>query len=193
MLIFLGVMLSILIYGSYRCVRERSFSYFHLIGGLITHTLFKGNKIISAILWVTLACSVVLSNLLGPRNINFSIFNPLSHFLFGFLASELFKISNDYYPYIDKFASKFPDRIAKHINPTTFAFVLCMGNGIQEEIQKAIPKLKSLVWTNLKDQITDAFMDTAGIIFSTKRADLFAVLKQSEPQQEFEAHDTYNQ
>ncbi|MDI6872777.1 hypothetical protein [Candidatus Solincola sp.] len=170
MLIFIGVTLSLLLYGTYRSVREGNLVFFRRLGGMLHYTLFKGNKTVSALLWTTVGCSVFLSNLLGARDINLTIFNPISHFLFGYLSRELLALSNEYYPYLDRLAQRLPDRVGKHVNPTTVAFVLCMGNGVQEEIQKLIPKLKSLVWTNLKDQITDAFMDTGGILFSAWRS-----------------------
>ncbi|MBC7230887.1 MAG: hypothetical protein H5T74_10930 [Actinobacteria bacterium] len=179
MLIFIAVMTSILVYGSYRCIKEKSLSYFRWFINFLRYTFFKGNKKISAIFWATLTSSVGLSNLLGHKNINFSVFNPVSHFLFGFLSRELLLIANDYHPFIDKIASKFPDRISRYVNPTAFAFMLCMGNGIQEEIQKMIPFLKSLVWTNLPDQIVDAVMDTAGIMLSAKRCSVFTRLKEA--------------
>ena len=110
-------------------------------------------------------------------NFNLSVFNPVSHFLFGFLSRELFKTANEYYPFIDKVAEKFPQRLKKYFTPTTFAFVLCMGNGIQEEIQKLIPGLRHFVWTSLPDQITDAVMDIGGITLSAKKELILARLK----------------
>lgn len=170
MLIFIMTTLSLLGYGTYHSVRERNLAFFRRLGGMLHYTLFKGNRTVSALLWTTVGCSVFLSNLLGARDINLTIFNPISHFLFGYLSRELLSLSNDYYPYLDKLAEKLPDKLGKHVNPTTMAFILCAGNGIQEEIQKLIPKLKSLVWTNLRDQVTDAFMDTGGILFSAWRS-----------------------
>ncbi len=180
MLIFIGTVLTILVYGIYRCWRERSLSYFRLVWGMMVHTAFKGNKSISVILWLTLSCSLVLSNWLGAKNVNLSPFNPISHFMFGFLARELLKISNDYYPYIDKLATRFPERMRRHVNPTTLAFLLCMGNGVQEEIQKFVPKLKTLVWTNLRDQVSDAVMDTGGILLSAYRLRISRALRKQE-------------
>lgn len=144
------------------------------------HTFIKGDKVISVILWGTLFLSVGVSNVLGPMGFNFSYFNPISHFMFGFLSRELFKIANDYYPFIDKVAAKFPKKIAKYITPATFAFVLCLSHGIMEEVQKLIPVLKSLVWTNLPDQIMDTVMDIGGITVSAKRTALFAKPKPSQ-------------
>ncbi|MGQ9476327.1 MAG: hypothetical protein ACUVRX_06470 [Actinomycetota bacterium] len=169
MLIFIGSMLILLTYGVYYSLRERNLLFFRRLGGLLHYTLFKGNKTVSALLWTTVGCSVFLSNLLGARDINLTIFNPISHFLFGYLSRELISLSNEYYPYLDQLARKLPPRLGKHVNPTTMAFMLCMGNGVQEEVQKLIPKLRSLVWTNFRDQVTDAVMDTGGIAFSAWR------------------------
>ncbi|MDY6796350.1 MAG: hypothetical protein SWK76_13905 [Actinomycetota bacterium] len=144
----------------------------------------------SALFWTTVGCSVFLSNLLGAKDINLTIFNPLSHFLFGYLSRELLSLSNEYYPYLDRLAERLPKKVGRRINPTTMAFVLCMGNGIQEEIQKLIPKLKSLVWTNLRDQITDAFMDTGGILFSAWRSRSRTAATEREAVREDEAKNT---
>lgn len=169
MLIFIGTVVTLLSWGIYNTVRQRNLLFFRRLGGMLHYTLFKGNKTVSALLWTTVGCSVFLSNVLGARDINLTIFNPLSHFLFGYLSRELLCLSNQYYPYLDRLAEKLPPKIGKHVNPTTMAFVLCMGNGVQEEVQKLIPKLRSLVWTNLRDQLTDAVMDTGGILFSAVR------------------------
>ncbi|WP_287153512.1 hypothetical protein [Candidatus Solincola tengchongensis] len=190
MLIFLGVTLFLILYGTYRMVRDGNLSFFRRLGGMLHYTLFRGNRTVSALLWTTVGCSVFLSNLLGARDINLTPFNPLSHFLFGYLSRELLTLSNEYYPYLDRLARRLPERVGKYVNPTTASFVLCMGNGIQEEIQKLIPGLKSLVWTNLKDQITDAFMDTGGILFSAWRARSRATASETGTAREDEARDT---
>lgn len=170
MLIFIGVTLALLTYGTYHSLRERKLVFFRRLRGMLHYTLFKGNRTVSALLWTTVSCSVFLSNILGARDINLTIFNPVSHFLFGYLSRELISLSNEYYPYLDGLAKRLPEKIGKHVNPTTMAFLLCMGNGVQEEVQKLIPKLKSLVWTDLRDQVTDAIMDTGGIMFSAWRS-----------------------
>lgn len=190
MLIFIGVTLSLLLYGTCRSVKEGNLSFFRQLGGMLHYTLFKGNRTVSALLWTTVGCSVFLSNLLGARDINLTIFNPVSHFLFGYLSRELLFLSNEYYPYLDRLAQKLPERVGKHVNPTTVAFALCMGNGIQEEVQKLIPWLKSLVWTNLRDQVTDAVMDTGGILFSAWRSRSRAAAAERKADQEREAGDT---
>ncbi len=190
MLIFLGVTFILFVYGIYKSARDKDLSFFRLLGGMLHYTLFRGNKIVSALLWTTVGCSVFLSNLLGARDINLTVFNPLSHFLFGYLSRELLTLSNQYYPYLDRLAERLPEKVGKHVNPTTAAFVLCMGNGIQEEIQKLIPGLRSLVWTNLKDQVTDAFMDTGGIIFSAWRTRSRATAVKREAAREDEVRDT---
>ncbi|MDD5749042.1 MAG: hypothetical protein PHP64_08405 [Actinomycetota bacterium] len=183
MLIFLGFVFCILSYGTYRTIKERSFSYFRWFWGFFSYTFFKADKTISAILWTTVFSSVILSNILGPTNINLYPLNPISHILFGFLSRELIEIGNGYYPFIEKTKSKLPKRVAKHVNPTTFAFALCMGNGIQEEIQKLIPGLKALVWTNLPDQISDTVMDIGGITLSAKRVAIVERLRERKQQE----------
>lgn len=189
MLIFLGVSLTLLFYGIYRCCRDRNLRFFRTLGGMLHYTLFKKNKTVSALLWSTVGCSVFLSNLLGARDINLSMFNPLSHFLFGYLSRELLIISNEYYPYINRLADRLPEKIGKHVNPTTLAFLLCMGNGVQEEVQKLIPKLNSLVWTNLRDQLTDAVMDTGGILFSAGRTRFLKAKRKAEVGEEQEIRE----
>ncbi len=189
MLIFLAAVLSIITYGSYRCIRDRSFHFFRRFGDFFLYTFFKADKFLSVLLWGTVACSVVLSNLLSLMGISLSSFNPLSHFLFGFLAREFTRIANDYYPFLDKIGAKLPRRLAKLATPSAFAFILCMGNGIQEEIQKKIPVLRALVWTSLPDQITDTVMDTAGIIVSVKRGALGAQPGVDKAQEEFAMED----
>jgi hypothetical protein len=176
MLILLGFLLFISVYGPYRCVKERSLSFMRWFGSMVTYTFFKADRKVTVVLWGTVTSSFVASRFLDI-NVNASYLNMLSHFLFGFLARELIKSANDYYPFVDKFASKFPARTAKFITASTFALALCLGNGIQEEIQKMIPGLRSLVWTNLPDQLRDMVMDLAGVAFSAKRTALLTVLK----------------
>lgn len=176
MLIFLASLFFILTYGPYRCIKDRNLSFFRHLGGLAKYTLFTGNKAVSALLWVTVFSSAVLSNIIGPMQINFTFFNRVSHFLFGFLSRELISTANEYYPFVDKISEKLPEPVSRHVTPSTLSFILCMGNGVQEEIQKAIPGLKRLVWTNFKDQVADAVMDTAGISLSAKRRSLAARL-----------------
>lgn len=189
MLIFIGSVLALLTYGVFYSLRERNLLFFRRLGGLLHYTLFKGNKTVSALLWTTVGCSVFLSNLLGARDINLTIFNPISHFLFGYLSRELISLSNEYYPYLDQLARRLPRRLGKHVNPTTMAFMLCMGNGVQEEVQKLIPKLKSLVWTNFRDQVTDAIMDTGGVTFSAWRSRSRAPARERETARENEIID----
>lgn len=177
MLILIGVLLFISVYGSYRCIKERSFSFFRWFGSMVTYTFFKADRKVSVVLWGTVASTLVATRVFGPINVNATYLNMLSHFLFGFLARELIKNANNYYPFVNKFASRFPARIAKFITPSTFALALCLGNGIQEEIQKVIPGLHSLVWTNLPDQLRDMVMDIAGVAFSAKRASLYGRLR----------------
>jgi hypothetical protein len=177
MLILLGVLLFIVVYGSYRCIKERSLSFFRWFGSLATYTFFKADKKVSIVLWGTVVSTLIVPRVVGPINVNATPLNMLSHFLFGFLSRELIKNANDYYPFVDKFASRFPPRIAKFITPSTFALALCLGNGIQEEIQKTIPALRSLVWTDLPDQLRDMLMDVAGITLSAKKTALYTVLR----------------
>ena len=177
MLILIGVLLFILVYGSYRCIKERSFYFFRWFGSMVTYTFFKADKKVSVVLWGTVASTLTGASLLGSEGFNTSHFDVPMHFLFGFLARELIKNANDYYPFVDKFASKFPARIAKFITPSTFALALCLGNGVQEELQKGIPLFRSVIYTDFLEQMRDVVADLAGVAFSAKRAALYARLR----------------
>jgi len=144
---------------------------------MIIYTFFKANRAVSITLWGTVAVSLTAANLLGPKGFNTSHFDIPMHFLFGFLARELIKIANDYYPFVDKLADKLPARIARFVTPSTLAMALCLGSGIQEEIQKRIPLLSSIVYTDFLDQMKDTVMDLAGVTFSARKNALCAGLK----------------
>lgn len=172
MLIAFAVLLVVAIYGSYRTFEEKGPIFFRRFWSLGVHTFFKADKKVTIILWMTVAASLSGTMLLGPRRFNTSNFDIPMHLLFGFLATELIRNANDYWPFVDRVRGRSPARLAPFVAPATFALALSVAHTVAEEIQDMIPSLQASMYTDLSDVVKDTVMDGLGVALSAKRASI---------------------
>ncbi|MFU8795933.1 MAG: hypothetical protein ACNA7X_01370 [Dehalococcoidia bacterium] len=147
-----------------------------LIVGRVAKAIVK-EKVLLSLIALGVGLDALGSHLLGPVRYNTAHFDVITHVLAGFVVREYIeRIDAYHFPFIYKIRSVSPERVQKHITPTTLALAFMLTFELLEGVQATMPgplgEGVAVIW-GWEDQFKDIFISNPlGILISANKASL---------------------